>query len=92
MGSAFQVDGRMAEENEHLTALHEARQMAVQARRTLVLQLARGNKGALSSDDRRLLLETQAAIEAIDNAIKDERRIASGENPAAPVTGSSQRS
>jgi hypothetical protein len=82
----------MAEENEHLTALHEARQMAVQARRTLVLQLARGNKGALSSDDRRLLLETQAAIEAIDNAIKDERRIASGENPAAPVTGSSQRS
>ena len=82
----------MAEENEHVTALRAARQMAVQARRTLVLQLARGNKGALSSDDRQLLLETQAAIEAIDNAIKDERHIASGETPPTPVTGSSQRS
>ena len=82
----------MAEENEHLSALREAREMAVQARRKLVLQLARGNKGALSSDDRRVLFETQAAIDAIDSAIKDERHMASGENPAAPATRSSQRS
>jgi hypothetical protein len=82
----------LAEKNEHLTALREARQMAVQARRSLVLQLARGNKGALSSDDRKLLLETQAAIEAIDNAIEDERRIEGEENPAASVTGNLQRS
>ena len=53
-----------------------ARAAAVEARRALVETLLQHNKGVLSVSYRRQLVELQAAIEAIDRAIADEKSMA----------------
>ena len=66
----------MAKENEHLKDLHAARSLGVASRRQIASGLAEGNKGGHSEHMRSQLMETQAAIEAIDRAIEDEERMA----------------
>ena len=58
---------------EHLAA---ARQFAVQVRRELASTLKEGNRSVLSDTHRRQLVQTQLAIEAIDQAIADEKELA----------------
>ena len=53
-----------------------ARAASVEARRALVETLLQRDAGVLSTGYRRQLVELQAAIEAIDRAIADEKSMA----------------
>lgn len=52
-----------------------ARTAAVEGRRALVETLLQHNKGVLSTTYRRQLIELQSAIEAIDRAVADEKKL-----------------
>ena len=67
----------MAEENQHIQKLIEAREHHVKARRDIARTLAEPYKRG-HPEMRDAFKDLQSAIEAIDRAIADERRLVSG--------------
>lgn len=75
----------MAHDSEHLKKLTAARDRVVTERRQIVVALALEYKSGHTGETRERFISIQSTIEAIDRAIADERRIASGENSGAVV-------
>ena len=74
----------MAEANQHIRKLIEARAQIVNARREVAVALAepsRRDRGELYED----FVRMQGAIEAIDRAIEDERQMEQRQSDALPA-------
>ena len=67
----------MAGTNEHLGKLYVARGMAVAARREIAGDLAGTYEKGHTEEMRRLFIDLQNTIEAIDRAIDDEMQLES---------------
>jgi hypothetical protein len=67
----------MAEENEHIKTLVDARESEVGHRREVASGLAEKHQRGHVQDMREAIIQIQNAIEAIDRAIADEKLIAS---------------
>jgi hypothetical protein len=68
----------MAAENEHIEKLIAARDKEVADRRDVAGAMAAQHQRGHAEDMREAIILIQNAIEAIDRAIADERRVASG--------------
>jgi hypothetical protein len=75
----------MAHDSEHLKKLTAARDRIVAERRQIVDALALEYKSGHTGETRERFISIQSTIEAIDRAIADEGRIASGDNSVPPV-------
>ena len=73
----------MAHDSEHLKKLTDARDRVVAERSQISDALAQEYKHGHSVEMRERFISIQSTIEAIDRAIADERRIASGDNSGA---------
>jgi hypothetical protein len=83
----------MAKQNQPVETLMSAREKLVAQRRHLAAALAEGYKRGHTEKMTETFLTQQSAIEAIDRAIADERRIAAGEQPipmVAPIVARSE--
>jgi hypothetical protein len=69
-------------DNEHIKALHEARERLVKERRERVQRLLNPVTGKFTGDYGPRVPETQEQIEAVDRAIADERVLAKAERDA----------
>ena len=70
----------MAHDSEHVKELTDARDRVVAERRQIANGLAQEYKHGHSVEMRERFISIQSTIEAIDRAIADERRIATGDN------------
>lgn len=69
----------MVQENEHVENLIAARDKEVADRRDVAGKLAEKHQRGHAEDMREAIILIQNAIEAIDRAIADERRVANGQ-------------
>jgi hypothetical protein len=84
----------MAHDSEHLKKLTAARDRIVAERRQIVDALALEYKSGHTGETRERFISIQSTIEAIDRAIADEGRIASGDNSVplvAPIIATAPR-
>jgi hypothetical protein len=73
----------MAEENDHIRKLNEARALAVKARREAIDELTASYKRKHAENKQDVLIKLQTTIEAIDRAISDERQME--RQPGRPI-------
>lgn len=72
----------MADTNEHLGKLYVARGVAVAGRREVASDLAEGYREGHTEQMRKLFIDIQNTVEAIDRAIEDEQHLEAGTNQA----------
>jgi hypothetical protein len=70
--------------NEHLETLRAARMRTVEGRREVGVGLTGDYEAGHTEDLRRLFVELQSTVEAIDRAILDEERLAQGTDVQIP--------